>query len=279
MSAIAAPAAERSKRKSKSAPTTDWQTHIQSVEQRLAGALKTVCAVLEASDPGSHFHMLLNLASSPIGQALQEVRTQPLTTYQTDAAYEGLFAALACLCGAQALAGDEAEGIFAAPLAAAYVEIDLAQTALDSATVGPLLPKAPVINEPEVGEGALADGPMTLDIDETLFDISAAMNITVAVAMSRAEHLDDEAYEAALELLKSADSATHRAAIICQKNQADARDTCEEASRSMSLANAVLGLVNDRVDDLVVHGAISLLNDAKDRIDSVVEKMTNGRPI
>lgn len=260
----------RAKAKAKSVKS-EMQTRLDAINSSLTqGRAKLEIAVqsIVATDLGEPVEVLLSFVTDNLlPEAIAPLRDTPLTRAHIEAAYTGMFPALAALQGVIALS----EGsVIQSTVREAHDLLDAANSAMDFNDMGDALRQrsssSPTARPPSEAELEAAAG---WDDDE-MHEVRCLLVEAIAIMRSRGEDANCSHLYGAVICADHAESV-----LSAGLDSKDARD-CERASAPIGVACAVLNTTLMAFDDLALHGAWRLLDLAHSSLDAAVCKAVRG---
>lgn len=211
---------------------------------------------VEKTDPGDAAEVLLRaVLEDMLPAALSPIQQQPISRQDMEAAYTGMFPALAAIDGVVALSVGQ---VIESTLREAWVLLDQANTWMDFGDMKDALPEAAEAPTAQVQK------PTSPYSAEFAFDAHCRATEAEAILDSRMHDMNSGAAYGALTLVGIA-----KAKLAAVEAHAT-RDACDDASSALHEAIEVLGLVTNDHSDLVAEGAFALLELAKRLIDDNV---------
>ncbi|SES75073.1 hypothetical protein [Variovorax sp. OV084] len=224
---------------------------------------------VEMTDPGEAAEILLRtVIEDMLPAALAPMHCEPLARADVDAAYTGMFPALAAIEGVIALSTGQ---VIETTLREAFAHLDAANAWMDFTDMGDVLPHREDTTEADRGDKDLAvRSPAAAETENVAGRIFDAYERTLearAILDARVSEMNTGAAYGARSLVDVAVDVTSEA------DATNTRDNCEYASCALHEAIEVLTLVTNETPDLAAQGARALLLLAKGLFDSSLEAL------
>ncbi|MCR8961185.1 hypothetical protein M0765_026680 [Variovorax sp. S2] len=242
----------------------DWKARLATLQAACTEADEKLEMAYDAAERGEPVDTLLD----HINHALLPDAVRPMflgqpTKADAAATYDALFAPLACLEGALALA---AGTVIHGTLKEAFDLLDWAQTECDGAALGKLLPAQAEQDDRQHSERETAPSHSfeANGIEDGAYLIA---NEAIAIIRARAEEVGSDLVYGAIYVAERAKD------ILGEGIHARDVQMCEDASAPLAVAIAVLEAGVHAHDDVALHGALRLLELAKTSLDDAIAEV------
>lgn len=239
----------------------DWKARLATLQAACTEADEKLEMAYDVAERGEPIDPLLDHINHALfPDAVRPMFLEQPTKADAAATYAALFAPLACLEGALALA---AGTVIHGTLKEAFDLLDWAQTECDAAALGKLLPAQAEHDDRQHSERETAPSHSfeANGIEDGAYLIASE---AIAIIRARAEEVGSDLVYGAIYVAERAHG------ILGDGIRARDMQMCEDASAPIAVAIAVLEAGVHAHDDVALHGALRLLELAKTSLDDAI---------